>query len=268
MTTEPNADSPAPDKSAPAAGDTQLQSDGCCDPNQAKTNSTPVTSETCEQSDVDHAPTESAEAMGGRPDSPSPETAPPGSLPGSSTVVAEIQRMGNSISQIDQRLASIEQTVADRLRQDETKEQMFKALHKELKDHRDGALRHANKRLLMSLLVYHDHLRSALDKAEGQLAEELAFVLDELLGVLYSEDVEPLPANPGDEFNGREHKALQRVATSVEAEDKTINRVERVGFRWGDQILRPSEVSVRRFDKSEAAQSTCESPQQGEVGNQ
>jgi len=169
-----------------------------------------------------------------------------------------VSTIGDSIREIEKRIAALEETVTRRLREDETKEQMFNALYDELQQHRQGMLRSANKRLILALLILHDNLRAALDSAHGEVRAELQFAMDELLGVLYSEEVEPVAVAVGDEFNGREHRALGRVPTTNQAEDKTVDRLGRTGFRWADQILRPAEVYVRRLQPADASRAGTE----------
>jgi len=206
-----------------------------------------VAQEEAEQSVWTEAADETAgkEAQVIAPDEP-PETGGKGPVS-----VPDLSWIRESINEIERRIGSIEETIRQRLRQDETKEEMFKALYDELQKHRQGTFKQATKRLLMSLLLYHDHLQSARENAVGEVQSELQFVIDELLGVLYSEEVEPITVAAGDTFEAREHRALGRISTTNETEDKTIDRVVRTGFRWGEQVLRPAEVYVRRYEPKE-----------------
>jgi molecular chaperone GrpE len=189
-------------------------------------------------------------------DAVQPHTPPPVEA----TAVPQGDQLETVIREIQDRLASLDNLVAQRLQRDELKERMFDEFYDELQGYRKGAFRQANSRLLKALLVFHDNLRAALDNAEDDVASELQFVMDDFLGVLYSEDVEPIPAEVNQVFDGRLHKAVQRVPTANKAEDKTIERVARVGFSWGEKVLRPAEVCIRRFQEDATGPSDAESP--------
>lgn len=157
-----------------------------------------------------------------------------------------LQQIASEVRSIVARIASIDETIGQRLKYDQTKERMFDRLHDELQLYRKDAFHQSKKRLLIALLLFYDSLLVSVENAAEEPKRALRDVLDDFLEVLYTEEVEPILTEVGEEFNPNEHRAVGRVMTEDGSQDRLIDEVVRPGFRWGDKILRPADVHVRR----------------------
>ena len=100
-----------------------------------------------------------------------------------------------------------------------------------------------------------DMLAGAISGSDGQqhpngqldLLEALTVDLHELLA---GYGVEPIRATAGSPFDAKTMRPVQRVPTPRARKDKTVESMVRLGFRRGEQILRPVAVSIYRFEGS------------------
>ncbi len=160
---------------------------------------------------------------------------------------------------IEARLDAIRDILDSRLRTDETKNRMFDLIYDELQGHRSEASLQPLKRLLLSLVGMYDNLIHMLRSTEGETQATLQIALDDLVGVLYPEEVVPFGPVSGTDFDPKEHRALKRIPTANKTEDRTIRETLRSGFSWRGKILRPADVCVNRFvcrSEDEAEQHT------------
>lgn len=109
-----------------------------------------------------------------------------------------------------------------------------------------GALRE-KRGFLAHLLDITDDLERALAYADGSgqgLREGVELTMQNMLRLLASDGVEPLPVEPGQPFDPHEHEAVEMRTGGGEGEP-VILEVVRTGYRHGDDLLRPAQVIVR-----------------------
>lgn len=100
-------------------------------------------------------------------------------------------------------------------------------------------------------------------RVKAQLVGEIIPVLDSLemaikhdvspeLGLVHKQFIEALGrlgveryGAPGEAFDPTHHEALRQVETEVPEEDHTIASIERSGYKLGDTIIRPAQVTIR-----------------------
>lgn len=105
----------------------------------------------------------------------------------------------------------------------------------------DQALGYATRDMTKRLIPIIDHLYLAVEHGEGGSGVELA--LKELLEVLRGEGFEEIEVSVGEPFDPEVHHALlSRPDPSVSSD--VVSSVQRRGYRYKDQILRPVEVIV------------------------
>lgn len=154
------------------------------------------------------------------------------------------------LADIREQLTMIQQTLRDRLSNDEVKEQAFNTLYSELKQYKDDFLFQAEKSLLLDLLLFYDSMNWFQQSLVGQdaspevVADSFQYLIDEFLELLYRRDV--LPVEEHDTFNREVHRAV-KVETTDDAElDNKIAQVLKRGFSRGERSLRPEEVVIYR----------------------
>ncbi|MDR3117016.1 MAG: nucleotide exchange factor GrpE [Puniceicoccales bacterium] len=100
--------------------------------------------------------------------------------------------------------------------------------------------------LLMELLPVVDNfdlgLRAARDRGEGQTADGLALILDQLHRIFQNRGVEEL-GRTGEPFDPHSAAAIASVTDGKVPADHVL-RVVRPGYRLGEKLLRPALVIV------------------------
>ena len=145
--------------------------------------------------------------------------------------------------------------IQDRLEYDSVKEKAFDKLYEEMRRQKESLdlLDRAMKPLLSDLLLLYDSMKrheALLDNNQRLNKEDIPnnfkYVLDELLEILYRQEVIPMEQNLSETFNSKIHKATKSEPTKYKEEDFKIASIVRSGFLWRDKVLRPQEVVVKR----------------------
>ncbi len=173
-----------------------------------------------------------------------------------------LQNLGKALNQVQgflgevaTRLTAFEQHLNrltgyfnERFRADKQSQSAFDRLHEELKFYRDDALFRSQKPVYMDLILLYDDVgRMLRDERDEDAANKFALLREVILEILYRRDVEVIEERPT-QFDKKFQKALKRIPTEDQSLDRTVAEVVRDGFRWGESILRPQEVVVRRYD--------------------
>jgi len=144
-------------------------------------------------------------------------------------------------------------------------QQLFDALHEELKGYRDGFLLEViQKPLVRDLVCLHDDLSTirrqitnfaAGGSAPGEaqsldflrnLGENLDHAVDFLLEVMSRMDVKVLEPALG-KLDKKNQRAISVEHADLPEEDGEIIRSVKPGFTWRDRIVRPEEVVVKKW---------------------
>jgi len=105
----------------------------------------------------------------------------------------------------------------------------------------------ARRDLLEKVLEVTDNLDRAMRFASTMdvtaLQETLRLLQSQLNALLTYEGVTPLPAAAGERFDPHMHEAVESVASEEHPEGAVVEEVRR-GYRLGDDLLRPTRVTV------------------------
>jgi molecular chaperone GrpE (heat shock protein) len=151
-------------------------------------------------------------------------------------------------------------------------QQLFDALHAELKGYKDGLLLEIlQKPIILDLISFFDDLEEvnrqvssfAKESCSGAASEigsramtlstNLEHTLISLLEVLERMEVSKLEASTGQFLDKVHHRAVKvNVADSYE-QDGEITESLRAGFMWKGRIVRPEQVTVKKYKKDRQA---------------
>ena len=119
---------------------------------------------------------------------------------------------------------------------------------------KQDAVRYGNQRLLEELLPVLDNFNMGMQAAAQEEGSMLYMGMDmvqkQLSEFLSAQSVEEVPAETGGEFDPNIHEAISQEANE-EVEDGKIIRVVRKGYRIGERLLRPSNVTVALGEATE-----------------
>ncbi|MGC9602569.1 MAG: nucleotide exchange factor GrpE [Minisyncoccia bacterium] len=99
--------------------------------------------------------------------------------------------------------------------------------------------------LIESLIPALDALELAL-KHEKEGQNGLEMIYKQFLTSLKNMRVERY-GTVGDAFTPHKYEALREVVTDNQAQDHTVESVERSGYRVGERVIRPAQVAVFAF---------------------
>jgi len=150
-------------------------------------------------------------------------------------------------------LQDVKSMIQDRLEYDTVKEKAFDKLYDEMKHQREisDVIDRNIRPLLSDLLLLYDSMQrfdSWLEKnieSSEATRTQLENIVDELIEVLYRQEVTPM--EPSAMLNAKLHRAIKTENAETPEDDFKIVSIVRTGFLWRDKVLRPQEVTVKRF---------------------
>jgi molecular chaperone GrpE (heat shock protein) len=145
-------------------------------------------------------------------------------------------------------------------------QQLFDALHDELKGYKDGFLLEVmQKPIILDLISLHDHIeevsrqfstfatqndslkQSEISSRAATLSTNLQHTLVLLVEILERMEVFKLNPSTGDRLDKALHRVVKvELADAVEQDGQIANSL-RAGFMWKGRILRPEAVTMKKF---------------------
>ena len=111
------------------------------------------------------------------------------------------------------------------------------------------AVRYGNQRLLEELLPVLDNFDMGMQAAAQEQGSMLYMGMDMVhkqIGEFFtSQNVTEIPTTVGGDFDPNQHEAISQEESN-DVEEGKIVRIAREGYRIGDRLLRPSNVTVAR----------------------
>jgi molecular chaperone GrpE (heat shock protein) len=144
-------------------------------------------------------------------------------------------------------IQSLSDMFESRLRLDKAKDEAFNRLYAEL-----DALRRAEsvqqlKPFYLDLILLYDRIEQICSaQTDPATADLLGTIRDELLEVLYRRDVAPI-CHASVNFDSSVQQAIGTEPAAGPDDNNVVARVIRRGFRYGERVLRPEEVIVKRY---------------------
>lgn len=152
-------------------------------------------------------------------------------------------------------LQEITKSIQDRLAYDEVKEKAFNKLYEEMRRQKEESdlLDRAVKPVLTDLLLLHDSMKKYevfivnQSMNDEDKLQNFKYIEEELLEILYRQEVLPIEENISEPFNSKIHKATKTENAENKDDDFKVVSIVRNGFTWRDKVLRPQEVVIKRF---------------------
>lgn len=152
-------------------------------------------------------------------------------------------------------LNEIKEVIQGKLEYDAVKEKAFDKLYEEMRRQKEASdsLDRVVKPVLSDLLLLHDSMRKFevflvnQSIGDGETLQNFRYIVEELLEILYRQEVLPIEENTSEPFNSKMHKATKTENAESKDDDFKIISIVRNGFTWRDKILRPQEVVIKRF---------------------
>jgi molecular chaperone GrpE (heat shock protein) len=154
-------------------------------------------------------------------------------------------------------IRGLRDTFDAKIRYDEVRERLFDSMSDELTQHRQGVFRMQLRPVLLDLVAMHDDisLMIAAPECEPATAAQLELVRESVAQALARNGVEHFTSEfESDEVDRKLHKVVSVTRTADPAVDRRIAARLRVGFRWGERVLRPEWVSVYRHEAADSPQ--------------
>jgi molecular chaperone GrpE len=127
----------------------------------------------------------------------------------------------------------------------------------QMKQQLEESLVRVQRPILLELVLLHDNLQRALEWARdtSELNKEdvfrrLEILQTELLEILFRKDVQPFEEHPAS-LDLKMHRTMKTVPTTELSENNKVAQILRTGFNWGEKVLRPEEVVIKKYAMQE-----------------
>lgn len=142
---------------------------------------------------------------------------------------------------------SLSEMFESRLRRDKTKDEAFDRLYAELDAFRRAESVQQLKPFYLDLILLYDRIEQICSaQTDHAIANLLGTIRDELLEVLYRRDVAPI-YHASITFDSSVQQAIGTEFVASPEDNNVVARVIRRGFQYGERVLRPEEVIVKRY---------------------
>ncbi len=132
----------------------------------------------------------------------------------------------------------------------------FENFRKREMAYRQNFVQSSNRELILKLLSPLDDLEKALQEKNKQDVDSsflngVDLIYRKLLLLLKNEGVTPIKA-VGEKFDPEFHEALMTVSLPDHEDYEVVEEIRR-GYRYNDEVLRPSQVKVNRISEEQLA---------------
>ncbi|MGI6474056.1 MAG: nucleotide exchange factor GrpE [Thermoactinomyces vulgaris] len=163
------------------------------------------------------------------------------------------QQVLNMLSALQQNFTSLLNVVTNRLSYDKTKEMAFDRLYKEMEELKQDQELQQLRPLYIDLILLIDRMNNIYNDQldvggqNPELIDILQTLSHEVLEILYRRGVELIVA-PSNKFDPKIQQVVEVIPTNNPAEDNMVVHMIRHGFRYGDVVLRPEEVVIKKYN--------------------
>ena len=130
-------------------------------------------------------------------------------------------------------------------------------LSDQVKQQTEEALARLQRPIFLELVLLNDNLERAIEWARGSsemsvedVVSRMEILKIELLEILSRKDVHPFEEHPAS-LDPKLHRTMKTLPTEESSENNTVAQVLRTGFFWGEKVLRPEEVVIRKYARRE-----------------
>lgn len=174
-------------------------------------------------------------------------------------VLQTIQKMQNNLLlmkfETEEGIAKISDLFKEKVSNDSVKERAFEELYSQLESYKRNFVFTAIKPFVHDLLLMYDRIESEVEHKEAgsdEVCTKLTFFKDELLEILYRNDITPMEkTNEGEKFNPEKSNAVDKCETDSIDLDNKVKKVLKIGFMKGETIIRPELVQLYKCNSKQ-----------------
>ena len=178
------------------------------------------------------------------------EPQPVTSVEGDQAMPADVSLEEATTEQLREKLLAVEAKAAENLDGWQRAQADFQNYKRRMIRDLEQARSHTAASVLSRFFPVLDDLELALNSMpqidDGeQWGEGVTMVYRKLMNLLEAEDITPLDAEPGQQFDPRFHEAVSQDECP-DFENGAITAVLRPGYQLGERVLRPAQVRVAK----------------------
>ncbi|MFO7810908.1 MAG: nucleotide exchange factor GrpE [Candidatus Delongbacteria bacterium] len=176
-----------------------------------------------------------------------------------SELVQIIQKMQNNLLlmkfETEEGINKIGDLIKDKLSQDSVKEKAFEELYSQLEAYKRDFMYSAVKPFIHDLLLLYDRIDSEIahhgNKVDDTCSKLISF-RDELLEILYRNDITPLErSRECEKFDPEKSNVVDKCKTERSELDNLVKSVLKVGFKRGDNLIRPEMIQIYKYSTNQ-----------------
>lgn len=174
-------------------------------------------------------------------------------------VLQTIQKMQNNLLlmkfETEEGIAKISDLFKEKVSNDFVKEKAFEELYSQLESYKRNFIFTAIKPFVHDLLLMYDRIESEMehkDPGSDEVCTKLSFFKDEMLEILYRNDITPMERTPeGEKFNPEKSNAVDKCETDDAELDNRVKKVLKIGFMKGETVIRPELVQLYKCNSKQ-----------------
>ena len=152
---------------------------------------------------------------------------------------------------LEEKLLELQKSFQEKFTRDHTLKEAYDKLYAEMRQYKDNFLYEAQRPLLMDIILLYDNLlRTEKRFEEKEVREGFSFLKEELLEILYRQDIEPIQIDEK-KVNKKLQRTIKTVETHCEEEHGDVVEIVREGFLRNDRVMRPQEIICKKYKTQE-----------------
>lgn len=174
-------------------------------------------------------------------------------------ILQTLQKMQNNLLlmkfETEEGIAKLSDLFREKVSNDSVREKAFEELYSQLESYKRNFVFTAMKPFIHDLLLMYDRIESEIEHKESgsdEICTKLSFFKDELLEILYRNDITPLEITPeGEKFNPEKSNAVDKCETDNSDLDNRVKKVLKTGFMKGGTVIRPELVQLYKCNSKQ-----------------
>jgi len=153
-------------------------------------------------------------------------------------------------------LSEIRNLLESKVGTSQNKDEAIVRMQRRLEEHEKGLVRSIKEPLIRDIILYYDSLTKFSEKfiaktvakpASKEFVHDIKILREELLQVLFSQDVEIIETKINCKYDRDSQKVVRTEPTDKSEDNEMVSHIIRDGFVWEGKTLRKQEVIVKKF---------------------
>jgi len=163
-----------------------------------------------------------------------------------------LTRLDQGVASNSTLLAEIRNLLENKIGANQYKDEAIVRMQKRLEDYEKGLVRSIKEPLIRDIILFYDSFAKFLEKfmsktRSKEFVHDVKILREELLQVLFSQDVEIIDARINGKYDRDSQKVVRSEPSDKSEDNEVVSHIIRNGFVLEGKILRKQEVVVKKY---------------------